>query len=454
MITAKQQAKALLILRERERRSTQDFYGLYADLHPNYDLPLHLDPFVQRIERIAKGEAVHAATSCPPQHGKTVSAETALVYMRCKRPGTENLYATYSQSRANSVSRATQRLMKIAGYGIRGNIAEWWCDDTVFRFAGLHGGVNGVPVSGVAIIDDSIKDMSDALSEVIREDVSTTFKSTVLTRVHPGASILAIATRWHREDLVGELVRDHNYEEVNLPAINEVTGEALWPERRPLDWLGERRAECSEFVWSALYMGNPRAKGTEVFRDTTTYASLPPTLRIGIGIDFAYSTKSSADYSVAVILGEYAGQYYLLDVRRVQQEATVFGKMLRSLQMMYPQAQLFSYIGGQEGGIVDLMRVTLGVNIHGERAVADKFARAQPASVLWNTGRLLVPDTRSMERKQRGDCEAWLNPFLSEIAGFTGQGDRHDDQVDALAGAVAALSQPVNRRNLANLLPR
>ncbi len=453
MITAKQQAKALLILRERERRSTQDFYGLYADIHSGYDAPLHLDPIVQQIERIARGEEVHSANSCPPQHGKTVVAESALVYIHCKRPGTENLYATYSQSRANTISKATQRLFKIAGFGVRGHLGEWRVDDTVFRFAGMHGGITGNPVTGVAIIDDSIKDMADALSEVVREDISMTFKSAVLTRVHPGASVMGIGTRWHREDLNGELVRDHGYEEVNLPAINDA-GEALWPERRPLDWLGERRHGLSEFVWQALYMGNPRAKGTEVFRDTTTYASLPPTLRIGIGIDFAYSTKSSADYSVAVILGEYAGQYYLLDVRRVQQEATVFGKMLRSLQMMYPQAQLFSYIGGQEGGIVDLMRVTLGVNIHGERAVADKFARAQPASVLWNTGRLLVPDTRSMERKQRGDCEAWLNPFLSEIAGFTGQGDRHDDQVDALAGAVAALSQPVNRRNLANLLPR
>jgi predicted phage terminase large subunit-like protein len=44
----------------------------------------------------------------------------------------------------------------------------------------------------------------------------------------------------------------------------------------------------------------------------------------------------------------------------------------------------------------------------------------------WNEGRVLVPD----------DTPSWLDPFLDELANFTGtSGDQHDDQVDALSHA-------------------
>jgi predicted phage terminase large subunit-like protein len=55
----------------------------------------------------------------------------------------------------------------------------------------------------------------------------------------------------------------------------------------------------------------------------------------------------------------------------------------------------------------------------------DKFCRAQPAAAAWNDGRLRIPTQAP-----------WVQDFVGEVTRFTGQGDRHDDQVDALAHLV------------------
>ena len=62
-------------------------------------------------------------------------------------------------------------------------------------------------------------------------------------------------------------------------------------------------------------------------------------------------------------------------------------------------------------------------------AKGDKFVRAQPVAAAWNAGKVLVPRNAP-----------WVDAFLSELASFTGLGDAHDDQVDALASAYDSLS--------------
>jgi predicted phage terminase large subunit-like protein len=64
-------------------------------------------------------------------------------------------------------------------------------------------------------------------------------------------------------------------------------------------------------------------------------------------------------------------------------------------------------------------------------ATTDKFIRAQPVAAAWNAGSVMV---------RRGE-HPWHHAFLDELRDFTGVGDAHDDQVDALAGAFAALQQ-------------
>jgi predicted phage terminase large subunit-like protein len=171
-------------------------------------------------------------------------------------------------------------------------------------------------------------------------------------------------------------------------------------------------------------MGNPRGRGSRVFGDVHHYDVLPPAgAKICIGVDFAYSTRTSADWSVAVVVAESGGAFYVLDVVRVRAEPREFRERVRLLAATYPGASVCAYAAATERGGIEFFRDG-GLDIDGRTATADKFSRAIPTAAAWNTGKILLPRSTP-----------WLTSFVSEVCGFTGVKDRHDDQVDALAAA-------------------
>jgi predicted phage terminase large subunit-like protein len=89
------------------------------------------------------------------------------------------------------------------------------------------------------------------------------------------------------------------------------------------------------------------------------------------------------------------------------------------------------YTSTTEKGLADLLREESGFRITGEVAKGDKFVRAQPVAAAWCAGNVLLPRKAS-----------WIGEFVTEVCGFTGVHDRHDDQVDALAAAFDRLHAP------------
>ena len=235
-------------------------------------------------------------------------------------------------------------------------------------------------------------------------------------------------TRWHPDDLAGKLISERGWKYLKLPAIDG-TGAALWPDQYPLDRLQSIRTQVGEYTWSSLYQGEPRGRGGAVFRDCTTYKTpfSAAGMKISVGVDLAYSAKTHADYSVAVTLAEHLGVFYVLDVQRVQLQATEFAGHLAAAQKKHNPRRTLWYAAGQEMAIAQLLS-KLGVHVETRTARADKFVRAQPVAAAWNAGKVMVPDEAP-----------WADAFLAEVAGFTGVDDDHDDQVDALAAAYDAL---------------
>jgi predicted phage terminase large subunit-like protein len=167
-------------------------------------------------------------------------------------------------------------------------------------------------------------------------------------------------------------------------------------------------------------------RGGHVFGDVVFYDVLPPKFSITIGVDLAYSEKTHADYSVAVVMGHHGKDSYILDVVRVQEKAPQFRTRLASLKARWPGASWCAYLGGTEKGVADLFH-QFGVDLGARRPRGDKFVRAQPVAAAWNAGRILLP------RKA-----LWLNPVVDEIKNFTGVKDPHDDVIDALAASYDA----------------
>ncbi len=425
--------------------------------------PAHLAPFAELLERGIDPGALRAVVAAPPQHGKTELIQHALLWLALRYPGKKHGYITYSSERAEYVSASFQRLAEVAGLEPEGRLSDVRLKGgTEIRFTSIGGSFTGFTVDGLLIIDDPFKDRADAESPTVRRKCVEWFTDVARSRRHPKTSIICMATRWHPEDLSGELIR-RGYQYLNLKAIAEgpldetghvandplhrLPGEALFPELKPAGFFEEEQQDA--YSWNSLYQGEPRGRGSFVFRYPdlqdagSVFLRLPEEnaatrLRICIGLDFAYTAKTHADWSVAVVLGAIGAQYYLLDVVRAQEEPRLFRERLKLLKATYPIASACAYVAATERGVIDFVReCRLNVVELSANTAGNKFTRAIPVAAAWNTGRILIPAHAH-----------WLDGFLAEVTGFTGIKDRNDDQVDALAaafdglGAIGAAADP------------
>lgn len=407
-----------------------------------------MKPFIDALER-APGGNLRICFSAPPQHVKTTVIQNFLAKLTRDRPELRNAYATYSADRAQRVGRGASAIAESAGLQLATCNLDLWRTHAGGQtlWTSVGGGMTGEACDGVAVIDDPLKDRKEAESPTVRENQKDWFHSVLETRVHPGASIIVMMTRWHPDDLVGYLVKQCGFEYINLKAIaderrppgdNRQPGEALWPSKRPLEMLLERR-RSNEWNFAAMYQGEPRPRGGALFREPTYWSELPEHgFRINFGVDLNYSEKTHADFSVCLELwavppsrsgNDKDWAFYVTDVVRKQVEAPAFALTLRAKSSQRP-GKFYWYASGTEKGSAQFIQSKNIPLVVMDPAGRDKFTRAQQTAELWNAGRILVPS----------DTEAypWADVFADEVTSFTGVKDLHDDQVDALVAAVDA----------------
>ena len=409
--------------------------------------PRHLAPIADVVEA-SLHRPQHAVVSTPPQHGKTQLISHGFIRLMLANPRLRHGYVTYEGERAEAVSQGVQRIAVAAGLAVEGTRHRWQVPGGGSLIAtGIGGPLTGDPIDGLLVIDDPYKNRVEAESAARRRQVSEWFSDVALNRMHPGASVVVVQTRWTTSDLAGERTA-MGWRSVNLPAIAEPNdplgrpvGAALWPEQRPIEFLNKQRSEVGEYTWASMWQGHPRPRGGNVFRvDPEPYASLPPSiggrqyLPTAIGVDLAYTRKTYADHSVAVVLSASGEGRYVVEVISMQVEAEAFGAHLAELRGRYPYAPMRFYCSGTEKGSAGLLNTLYpGLRLEAIPVADDKFLRAQPVAAAWNAGRVRVPQDAP-----------WLNRFLSVVLNFTGVNDAEDDEVDALAPAFDALMAPAD----------
>lgn len=400
-----------------------------------FEPPEHLRPFTEALESALHGEQ-RLVISTPPQHAKTETVLHGLSWLMDRAAGKRNAYVSYEATRAETMSLRGQAIALEAGLVPEGTRRMWRTrNGSTMMATGIGGPLTGYAIDGVLVVDDPVKDRVTAESATYRDRTHDWFRDVAMTRIHPGASVIVIQTRWHHDDLAGRLIKD-GWAFLNLPAIN-LDGGALWESQRPLAWLEEKRKLVGPYTWASLYQGEPRPRGGRVFEDAYTYDKLPASMRYYVGVDFAYSTKTYSDYSVAVVQGYSEGKHYILDVVRKQVDAPAFAQNLSAIKRRYPTAKFIAHVSGVEKGIVDLVKMQSGVAIRAETAREDKFTRAQPVAAAWNQGKVLVPANAP-----------WASALVEELSNFTGIDDPHDDQVDALASSFTDFASPPPARGM------
>lgn len=448
-------AKIAREYRQRSAASNQDYrtetlLDFVPRISPDLERPEQLSPYAEILSR-AVGGNLRVVFAAPPQHGKTELTLRAFLWWALRFPGKRHAYVTYNNDRAEYVSRKFQDLAVEAGLQPEGSLAHVRLKGgTEIKFTSIGGSLTGYAIDGVCVIDDPIKDRTTAESPTIRRRAIEWFTDVARSRRHAGTSFIAMATRWHPEDLSGQLIK-RGYEYINLKAIAEGEvdrngrvisdplhrrrGEALWPSRKPVEFFAEDQADA--YTWASLYQGEPRPRGGKVFGEPRLYTSLPEKgYRGAFGLDLAYSGKTHADWSICVELWIADGDCYVVDVQRKQVDAPSFALTLKAKKTSRPW-RMHWYAAGTEKGSADFL-IRQGLPVVVTPPKGDKFTRAIPVAAAWNSGKILLPDPEHVPI-----VGGWLSPFLDVVQNFTGVGDLHDDDVDALASAYDALHAPV-----------
>lgn len=278
----------------------------------------------------------------PPRHGKSEFCSRWLpAWYLGDKPNNRVILASYSAKLATNFGRSARD--HLTNHGHRFGYSIKVRDDSRaasgWNLAGYDGGMItagvGGPITGfganLAIIDDPIKNAQDALSDAIRETQVEWFKSTLWTRLEPESVLLVIQTRWHKDDLAGWILA-HARDELGVPvkhlsfpalAIDEndplgrKPGEALWPERWPVEALELKRKMNAGYWWEALYQQRPGVYGNSewpdwYFEDHVWADEWPQRFEVGvIAVDPSKGKDTrKGDYSAIIFCGLAGGKLW------------------------------------------------------------------------------------------------------------------------------------------------
>ncbi len=476
-------AQIELARRELARRHFEDFV-LYTTLGylmgwVHRELCQELELF---LESVANKESPRLMITFPPRHGKSMLASIKFpAYFFGRYPDLSMISTSYSADLASRMNRDVQRVLESEAYkklfpkttlygkNIRTISGAWQRNSDLFeivgyqgsyRSAGVGGGVTGMG-GNCLVVDDPLRSRADADSSTIREKLWDWYTSTLYTRAMPGGGILLIQTRWHMDDLAGRLLEADRTGEgdkwriVNFPAIAtkdeeyRKAGEALHPERYPLDQLLSIKAALGSRDWEALYQQNPVPDGGAIFRKEWIQHYLPKDLpakfdKVLISWDMAFKDNEDSDYVVGQVWGRKSAQYFLLDQMRGRMGFTATLEAFKRLADKWPQAteKLVEDKANGPAVIDSLKRYVSGIipiNPDGS-----KSARAHAITPLFEAHNVFLPDV---------SIAPWVRDYEAELLQFPASA--HDDQVDATTQALRRLmTRPGMNFNAANLRRR
>ncbi|MBW3622707.1 MAG: phage terminase large subunit [Armatimonadetes bacterium] len=447
------------------------FKEFVSHVKPKYQWYRHCEILADVLQRVADGELTRVMIFMPPRHGKSETLSRLFsAYYLYRHPDRFVGLCSYAADLAYTLSRAARENFKAAGGQTKtdADAVKHW--ETTAGGGFWAAGVGG-PITGkgfhLGIIDDPVKNAEEAGSEVIREKHGDWYGSTFYTREEPGGAVIVNQTRWHEDDLSGRILAEEfsEFEEgeggeperwhiVNFEAIKEEEppripdtctlepdwrqpGEALCPERYPIEKLNKLAKRLGSYFFGALFQQRPTSKGGSFFKTSMLEIVKAATanLRKVRAWDMA-ATEGAGDFTAGVLIGvekekpEDERVYYVLDVargqwgtdtrnREIKQTAAIDGPSVKIHGPQDPGP------GGKDAALA-FTRLLAGYSVKTEPVSGDKSVRADPFSAQVNAGNVKLVEG------------AWNKAFIEELRQFPNGGN--DDQVDAAADAFSELA--------------
>lgn len=436
---------------------------------------LELTPFHRTyysvLEAYALGRISKLIVSVPPQHGKSVGATTLLpAYMLGLNPDMRIAIASYSGTLASKFNRRVQRIIesreyseifpettikrgtKPSGYIRTSDEVEIIDHTGELLSVGREGSLTGNRVD-CFILDDLYKDALEAQSPVVRRNCWEWYTSVVKTRMHNASRELIVFTRWHEEDLIGELMRTEPCRELrSMSDIDEVQpnewlylnfealkaspptdidprseGEALWREQQSEELLqAKRRLDPVRF--EAMYQGHPStAEGLLYGNSFREYDLLPRD--IVLRASYTDTADTGDDYLCSVAYAvDTDGLIYITDVVYSQEPMEHTERLVAA--MFKANDTRHAYVESNNGG----------------RGFARSLQRLSPATAVeWfhqsgNKEARILSNSATVLHMLRMPSDWHLRwpEFYAHLTTYRRQfkANRHDDAADVLTGIV------------------
>lgn len=435
-------AASELLRRSRLRSSLTEWAVLNG-----FEPAPHHQLLIRELEAVARGECDRLMVFMPPGSAKSTYSSTLFPpWFLAQDPSLSIIAASHTAELAEHFGRRVRNLVAehtaSLGYGLAADshAAGRWetSKGGVYFAAGVRGPITGRRAD-LALIDDPVKSREEADSEAIRKKTWDWYKADLYTRLKPGARVVLIQTRWHEEDLGGQLLTDmerggDQWRVVRLPALAEAgdplgraLGEPLWPAWQDGQALSRIRSAIGHRDWSALYQQTPSPDEGNFFKREWLqyYDEVPRDLRFYGASDYAV-TDGRGDYTVHGVIGlDAQDNVYLVDWWRGQTRTdqwieTLLDMMLRWAPVAWGEeaGQIIKSIGP----FIDKRqreRQVYGFRVQYTSAV-DKPTRARAIQARWSMGKVFLPRRAP-----------WLSDIIAELMAFPA--GKNDDQVDVMS---------------------
>ena len=320
--------------------------------------------------------------------------------------------------------------------------------------AGVGGTILGKGCNLAAIIDDSIKNVDEALSEQVLEKKWKWYTSTHKSRLESGCPEIFINTRWSRRDIFGRLEERGFFDPENgglkivIPALDK-KGQSFCPDVKTTKELIDIKTLTDEMIWQAEWQQNPiEAEGIllpieqlkrfsidELLADKEKGIVKPPDAIKG-RVDTA---DEGTDYFCSVVGFIYGEKIYIVDVMYTQEGTEITEPKLAQ--------QLIDY---------HTEVTTIESNFGGK-----SFARGVK-NILKDKGNQCLVKTKVTTRNKetrilmkaayvkeyfvfRNDYEPGsdYDKFMQSLTSYMKAGNnRHDDANDTVTGLAEDVSRP------------
>jgi len=435
---------------------------VFAELNPGVEYldNFHIHVIIKALEDLRHGRNNRLTVAMPPRSLKSIIISVAWVaWLLGHDPGLRIICVSYGQELADKMASDCRQVMQSDWYRRlfpntrllpgRQSLANFETTAGGARFSTSIGGTLTGFGADYIIVDDPMKP-AEALSEAERTTTNNWVQHTLFTRLNDKRTgrIVVVMQRLHEDDIIGSLAEKAGgtFRMLSFPAIathDEVhefaspfgrrrvhrrEGEALHPQREPLEVLDEHKRLLGSRFFSAQYLQAPvPIEGNLVKRAWFRYYS-PLEIAVPDRIIQSWDTASKAgqfnDYSVCTTWALKGERIYLIDVVRERLEFPALKQRVIDESDRHRAELVLIEDKGSGMSLLQELQATGFWNCRPVNPTSDKAVRFAGISAMIEQGRVLLPHSA-----------IWLEDYLHELCGFPGL--KHDDQVDSTSQALA-----------------